>query len=446
MIENDAKILSLSAFDARRAAEVDPAIRELVARRYRSFGGSSYLLYNEPLHVARASGAWLVGHDGAAYLDAYNNVPSVGHCHPHVVAAMSRQAAALNTNTRYLYDVVYDYAERLLATFPPALSNVAFTCTGSESADLALRIARCATGGQGVVVTRNAYHGNTAAVAAISPSIGGDVPLGVDVRAIAPPDFAPDAGPGGTARFAADVAAAFADLRRHGIRPAALVCDSIFASDGIYPDPPGFLAEAAAAARAAGALYVADEVQPGFGRTGAHMWGFQRHGVEPDLVILGKPMGNGMPVAGVIARPEILAPFSKASGYFNTFGGSPVAAATGLAVLEVIEAEGLMANAAAVGAYLADGLRALAARHGHIGAVRGAGLYVGVEFRDAAGQPDVAMAQHTVNDMRRQRVLIGTSGAGHILKIRPPLCFSAAQADLLLAAMGRTLAAGPAPA
>jgi 4-aminobutyrate aminotransferase-like enzyme len=291
-------------------------------------------------------------------------------------------------------------------------------------------------------VTRNAYHGNTTAVAAISPSTGADVPIGIDVRTVPPPAFAPDATAAETAIFAQNVAAAFADLRRHGIRPAALVCDSIFASDGIYPDPPGFLAAAAAAARAAGALYVADEVQPGFGRTGGHMWGFQRHGVEPDLVILGKPMGNGLPVAGVIARPDILAAFSKSSGYFNTFGGSPVAAATGLAVLEVIENEGLMRNAATVGAYLADGLRALAATHGRIGDVRGAGLYIGVEFRDAAGRPDVTMAQHTVNDLRRQRVLIGTSGTGHILKIRPPLCFSGEQADLLLDAMGRTLATG----
>jgi 4-aminobutyrate aminotransferase-like enzyme len=348
---------------------------------------------------------------------------------------MSRQAAMLNTNTRYLYEVIHDYAERLLATFPPSLGNVAFTCTGSESADLALRIARAATGGQGIVVTRNAYHGNTAAVAAISPSTGPGVPIGNDVRCVDPP------APGRTEKFAPDIAAAFADLVRHGIRPAALVCDSIFASDGIHADPPGFLVPAAAAARAAGALYVADEVQPGFGRTGSHMWGFQRHGVEPDLVILGKPMGNGLPVAGVIARPDVLAAFSRDSGYFNTFGGSPLAAATGLAVLEVIATERLMENATTVGAYLREGLRALAARRGRISDVRGAGLYVGVEFRDGAGQPDISMARHVVADLRRQRVLIGTAGAGHILKIRPPLCFAPEHADQVLAAMAQALAA-----
>ncbi len=441
MAHEDTKILSLSAFDARRAGDVDPAIRDLIARRYRSFGGSSYLLYNEPLHVARASGAWLYAQDGTPYLDAYNNVPSVGHCHPHVVAAMSRQAAVLNTNTRYLYEIIYDYAERLLATFPAALGNVAFTCTGSESSDLALRIARSATGGQGIVVTRNAYHGNTTAVAAISPSTGADVPIGIDVRTVAPPAFGPKPTRKRIAQFAEDVAAAFADLKRHGVRPAAFICDSIFASDGIYADPPGFLVQAAEAARAAGALYVADEVQPGFGRTGTHMWGFQRHGVEPDLVILGKPMGNGLPVAGVIAKPDILAAFSKSSGYFNTFGGSPLAAATGIAVLEVIENEGLMANAARIGAYLSDGIRKLAAQHGKISDVRGAGLYAGVEFRDAAGHPDPHTAQFVVNDLRRQHVLIGTSGTGHILKIRPPLCFTSGNADQMLDAMRNALAA-----
>ena len=441
MAHEEAKILSLSAFDARRAGEVDPAIRDLVARRYRSFGGSSYLLYNEPLHVVRASGVFLYAQDGTPYLDAYNNVPSVGHCHPHVVEAMSRQAALLNTNTRYLYDIIYDYAERLLATYPAALGNVAFTCTGSESSDLALRIARSATGGQGIVVTRNAYHGNTTAVAAISPSTGADVPIGIDVRTVAPPAFGNKPTRKRIAQFAEDVAAAFADLKRPGIRPAAFICDSIFASDGIYADPPGFLVQAAGAARAAGALYVADEVQPGFGRTGSHMWGFQRHGVEPDLVILGKPMGNGLPVAGVVAKPDILAAFSKSSGYFNTFGGSPVAAATGLAVLEVIENEGLMENASRVGAYLSGGIRKLAATHGKISDVRGAGLYVGVEFRDAAGQPDPHTAQFVVNDLRRQHVLIGTSGTGHILKIRPPLCFSTDHADQMLAAMANALAA-----
>jgi 4-aminobutyrate aminotransferase-like enzyme len=437
-MDETARILSLSAFDAAHAADIDPALRALIERRNRSFGGSSYLLYDEPLHFVRAGGVWMYDRSGAPYLDAYNNVPSVGHCHPHVVEAIARQAATLNTNTRYLYDIIYDYAERLLATFPPSLANIAFTCTGSESSDVALRIARRVTGGQGIVVTANAYHGNTTAVAAISPSSGEDVPIGLDVRTVPAPAFGADATPEQTATFGAHVAAAFADLIRHGVKPAAFVADSIFASDGIYPDPPGFLAPAAAAARAAGALYIADEVQPGFARTGAHMWGFARHGVEPDIVILGKPMGNGLPVAGVVARPDLMRQFASGAGYFNTFGGSPVAAAAGLAVLDVLERESLMANADAVGRYLRDGLSRIAAQHSSIAAVRGAGLYLGVEFHEA-GRPAPALAQRVVNGMRRARVLIGTAGAGHILKIRPPLCFAQEHADLFLAAFARVL-------
>jgi 4-aminobutyrate aminotransferase-like enzyme len=439
------RIIALNAFDPARAAPVTPTVRALLARRERIFGGTSYLMYDEPLHVARASGVWLYDHDGTPYLDAYNNVPSVGHCHPSVAEAISRQAATLNTNTRYLYDIVYDYADRLLATFPSGISNIAFTCTGSESSDLALRIARARTGGRGIVVTRNAYHGNTTAVAAISPASGPDVPIGDDVRTVRTPDTYRHPASEIGARFAADVTAAFGELRRHGIKPAALVIDTIFSSDGIYPDPAGFLEGGVAAARAAGALLVADEVQPGFGRTGTHMWGFMRHGLLPDLVILGKPMGNGFPVAGVAARPEVMAGFSRSSGYFNTFGGNPVAAAAGLAVLDVMEREGLIANAGSVGAHLLQGLRALAARFPILGDVRGAGLYIGAEIcRAGSTVPDPAAAQQIVNALRRRHILISTAGVhGNILKIRPPLCFSQDNAGQLLDGLADVLASLP---
>jgi 4-aminobutyrate aminotransferase-like enzyme len=248
---------------------------------------------------------------------------------------------------------------------------------------------------------------------------------------------APDAYRGGAgmpARFAADVAAAFADLRRHGIRPCALLVDTMFTSDGVFPDPAGFLAGAAGAARAAGALFIADEVQPGFGRTGA-MWGFQRHGVEPDIVTMGKPMGNGHPLAGLAIRPELLERFGGQVRYFNTFGGNPVSAAAGLAVLEVLRDEGLPANAAAVGTQLLDGLWALAARHPIIGDVRGAGLSIGVELvRDrATKEPATEATARIVNALRERRVLISASGPGaNILKIRPPLCLTREQAGLFL--------------
>ena len=397
-------------------------------RRRRLLGPAYRLLYAEPLRPVRGEGVWLIEADGRRVLDAYNNVPSVGHCHPRVVEALARQAATLNTHTRYLHDAVLDYAERLLATVPPPISQVMFTCTGSEANDLALRIARCVSGGTGVVVTANAYHGVTAALAEMSPSLGAGVPLGAHVRTVpAPRD---------PAGFARDVAAAIDDLAAAGLRPAALLFDTLFSSDGVFPDPPGLVAGACEAMRRAGGLVIADEVQAGLGRTGTHMWGFGRHGIVPDLVTAGKPLGAGHPVAAVMARPEHLAEFGARSRYFNTFGGTPVSAAVGLAVLDVIRDEGLMARSAAVGGHLRARLRDLAGRRPALGEVRGAGLYVGVDV--AAGG---AAAARLVEGLRRRGVLVGLCGAGaDVVKIRPPLVFDAGHADLLVDRMDEALA------
>ncbi|WP_126541744.1 aspartate aminotransferase family protein [Oharaeibacter diazotrophicus] len=423
----------VNAFVPGRAA-LTPAEEAMVERRRRALGPAYRLFYEHPVHVVRGEGVFLYDADGRAYLDAYNNVASLGHCHPRVVEAMARQAAAVSTNTRYLNDLVLDYAERLLATFPAEIGHVMFTCTGSEANDLAIRLARVVTGGTGLIVTENAYHGVTAAAAEISPSLGPGVDLGPHVRTVPAPDGFRGAGDVGAA-FAAAVEAAAADLSRHGIRPAALIVDTVFSSDGVFPDPPGFLAGAVAAIRAAGGLFVADEVQPGFGRLGAGMWGFARHGVVPDLVSLGKPMGNGYPVAGLAMRPELVAEFGRKARYFNTFGGNTVAAATAAAVLDVIEDEGLIANARDVGTYFTDGLRALAARHAALADVRGAGLFVGVEVvSDRDGRTsDAAAAGRIVNRMREAGVLISATGPrANVLKIRPPLVFRRAHADLFL--------------
>ncbi len=373
--------------------------------------------------------------EGNAYLDVYNNVPSVGHAHPHVVQAIARQAALLNIHTRYLHDTVLSYAERLLATLPNTISNIAFTCTGSESNDLALQVARAATGRSGFVVTENAYHGNSSAVVEISPSSTPGRAPPPHVRLVPPPD--PRRYPGGRvgAKFAADVRAAIVDLEESGVGFAALIFDSIFSSDGVYADPPGLLGPAVKAAKKAGGLIIADEVQPGFARTGRHMWGFQRHRVAPDMVTMGKPMGNGYPIGAVAASPALFKAFTDRTGYFNTFGGSPVAAAAGMAVLDVLEGEGLMANARKVGVHLMKSLEALGKRHEALGAVRGAGLYIGVEFvadRDVC-TPDPALARHVINFLRERRILIGAAGPhGNVLKIRPPLCFSVDNADMLV--------------
>lgn len=419
----------------------DDRTAALRARRDRLLGPAYRLFYDEPLHVVRGEGVWLTDAGGDRYLDAYNNVASVGHCHPHVVGALARQAAVLNTHTRYLSEGVLDYAERLLATFPPEIGHVMFTCTGSEANDLALRVARTVTGGTGVIVTDWAYHGVTVALAEMSPSLGSAVRIGDHVRLVAPPDSYRGDGDTGQA-FAARVTAAIEDMRRHGIVPAALLVDTIFSSDGVFTDPAGFLAPAAAAMRAAGGLVIADEVQPGFGRTGG-MWGFARHGFVPDMVTMGKPMGDGHPIAGMAARPEVLAEFGRRTRYFNTFGGNPVSAAVGMAVLDVIEGEGLVAHARDTGAFLKQALQDLATRHAAIGDVRGAGLFLGVELvRDrATREPDGALASRVVNGLRRRRVLVSSCGRhGNVLKLRPPLVFTREHAEILVDALDRTLA------
>jgi len=433
------QILDMNAYDAAADAGAGDA---LLARRIANAGAASVLFYREPIRMARARGAWMEAADGTRYLDFYNNVPSVGHCHPRVVAAVSRQLGELNVNSRYLHPLVEDYAERLKATLPAALSNVALTCTGSEANDIALRIAMAASGGDGFVVTETAYHGNTAAVIAVSPASLKRGRPPAHVRAVPAPGaraFGADVAGG----FAAAVRRAIATLKRRGHRFAGLLVDSIFSSDGVFPDPPGFLAEAAAAARAAGGLVIADEVQPGFGRTG-RMWGFQRHGLTPDVVTMGKPMGNGFPMAGVATRPDLLAAFCRDIGYFNTFAGTPPAAAAGLAVLDVIEAEGLVANAAAVGAHLTARMEALAAREPRLAAVRAAGLFMGLDLcaADDPTRPDPALAGAVINGLRDRGVLIGAAGRyGHTLKVRPPLCLTRAEADVFADALADTLRA-----
>jgi 4-aminobutyrate aminotransferase-like enzyme len=426
----------VNGFDMASVDALDPELRRLVERRAGLLGPAYKLFYAHPVRIVRGQGVHLYDADGQAYLDAYNNVPSVGHCHPRVVEAIARQAATLNTHTRYASELILDYAERLLGTYPAEIGNVMFTCTGSEAVDLALRVARFRTGGEGVVITANAYHGVTAAAAEISPSLGPAVPLGRAVWTVTPP------GPEDTVHSLAErVRRTIADMNRHGVRMAAFIADSLFSSDGIQPDPVGCLEPVADAVHEAGGLYVADEVQPGFGRTGEAMWGFQRHGIVPDLAVMGKPMGNGMPIAGVAARPEILAEFGNKIRYFNTFGGNSVCIAAATAVLDVIESEGLRENALAVGAYLRDTLDAIARDTPGISAVRGAGLYAAADFADpATGAPDGATAIRVVNGLRERRVLISATGPeGASLKIRPPLPFTQANVDHLADALTATL-------
>jgi 4-aminobutyrate aminotransferase-like enzyme len=427
-----------NAFGADDFAKLSLQEQSLIARRERVLGPAYRLFYEQPLHFVRGEGVWLYDQEGRAHLDAYNNVASVGHGNPVVLAAIARQAAILNTHTRYLHENILNYAEALTATFPSELSQVMFTCTGSEANDLAVRIARRYTGGQGIIVTRHAYHGVTSTVAEFSPSLGPFVNLGAHVRTIDPPDASlPPAEI--EARFAQGVEDAIADLKRHGIKPAMLIVDTIFSSDGVIADPPGFLKGAVAAIRNAGGIFVADEVQPGFGRTGDAMWGFQRHGIVPDLVTIGKPMGNGYPMAGLVARPEILAEFGRNSRYFNTFGGNPVAAAAGQAVLDVIANDDLVLNAKTVGTQLRNGIENLASKFDMLGQVRAAGLFIGVDIVEN-GSASAQMAARVVNALRQRRVLISATGvAANVLKIRPPLCFSQENAELFISTLEEAL-------
>ena len=423
------------------AARLAPEDEARIARRAALLGPAYRLFYEKPLHLVRGDGVWLYDRDGRAYLDTYNNVASVGHCHPRVVAAMAAQAATLATHTRYLHDGILDYAERLLALFPPELSHVMFTCTGSEANDLAFRIARAATGGTGIIVTDNAYHGVTLVTAEASMSLGPAVAPGPTVVPVPAPS-AENYPEGIATGFAAAVTAACAGMQAQGLKPAALIVDTVFSSDGVLPDPAGFLAPAAAAIRAAGGLFIADEVQPGFGRTGSHMWGFARHGLIPDMVSLGKPMGNGYPMAGLVVQPGIIEAFGTKARYFNTFGGNAVAAAVGMAVLDVIRDEGLMQNAATVGAAFATGLRALGQRYETLGETRAAGLFLGVDIV-TNGQPDATRAARLVNALRQNGILISATGPlGHTLKIRPPLVFSTANTDQFLDRLDTILRTG----
>ncbi|MFK3796969.1 aspartate aminotransferase family protein [Pseudomonas sp. NPDC088444] len=415
---------------------MNPDTTQLLARRQQALGASYRLFYEEPFAPVRGEGVWLYDKHGTPYLDAYNNVASIGHCHPAVVQAIAEQSAQLNTHTRYLHPSIVDYAEDLLSEFPAPLNNLTMTCTGSEANDLALRIAQCVTGGTGVLVTRWAYHGVSSVLAQLSPSLATGLPTAPHVRLV----DAPDAYRGNT--FVHSVKSALADLQAHGIRPAALLVDGIFSSDGVFSPVNGELAQAAQLMREAGGLYIADEVQPGFGRTGAQRWGFQCDTVIPDLVTLGKPMGNGHPVAGVVGRSELFDVFGRQQRYFNTYGGNPVSCKAAQAVLNVLREENLQANAQTIGEYLRHGLRTLAARYPAIGDVRGQGLFIGVELIDspATRAPATQITTAVVNGMRRRQVLISATGPrGNVLKIRPPLVFNREHADLLLERLDATL-------
>lgn len=425
----------VNGFDPATVDQLDPRTRDFVDRRARLLGPAYRLFYANPVEFSRASGVFMYDTDGNEYLDAYNNVVSVGHCHPHVNAAIAAQMDTLCTHTRYMQDGILSFAEKLLATFENEIGHVMFTCTGSEANDLALRMAKYHTGHEGIIVTSEAYHGNSELTSGFSPSMGENSRLGSWVRRVPAPDtYRVDTKNMGE-WLAACVAEQIGDLERRGVGLAAFIADSLFTSDGIFAHDPGILKPVLEVVHAAGGIFVADEVQCGFGRTGSHMWGYQRHGIVPDIISLGKPMGNGYPVAGIAVRPEVASEFGHDMRYFNTFGGNSVAMAAANATLDVVQSENLMENSRKVGEIMLSGLRDLMQRDERIGDVRGTGLYMGIEMVKSrkTRDPDSPLALALVNEMRRRRVLISaTASNANVLKVRPPLTFSAKNADQFL--------------
>jgi 4-aminobutyrate aminotransferase-like enzyme len=419
---------------------------ELVAVRRRHLGRNLSVSYSDPLKIVRGQGAYLYDEHGRGYLDLVNNVCHVGHCHPHVVAAAQRQMALLNTNTRYLHDHLAEYALRLTETFPDPLSVCFLVCTGTEANDLALRLARAHTGSRQLVVLDHAYHGHSPSLVEIS-AYKCDGPGGEGLAAHAHKVPLPDAyrgplrGPDTGAGYARLVAEAVQGAVKRD-RPVSFMAESLIGCGGQIIPPQGFLAGAYEATRAAGGVCIADEVQVGFGRVGTHLWAFEADGVVPDIVTLGKPIGNGHPMAALITTPEIAASFDNGMEYFNTFGGNPVSCAVGLAVLQVIEQEGLRQQALEMGTLLLDGLRRLKDRHRLIGDVRGRGLFLGVELvrhHETLEAADTE-ANAVIDAMRGRGFLLSTDGPLHnVLKIKPPMVVQTEDLTAMLDALDEVL-------
>lgn len=406
----------------------------MLERRERLLGPNVPIFYEDPVHIVRGSGVWLWDADGRKYLDCYNNVAHVGHCHPHVVEAIARQAATLNTHTRYLHEGILDYADRLTATLDHDLDQMIMVCTGSEANDIALRMAQAMTGKAGFIATDNTYHGNTLATSQLStrrPPIGG---YPDHIRLVPAPDTVRPVGgtlEGQDEAFAENISRAIAELEANGHGFAGFMLCPTFANEGFPALSPGFLDPTVDIIRKAGGLILCDEVQPGFGRIGEAFWGHDWLGFAPDVVTIGKPMANGHPAAAVITRPDVMKAFRTAFGYFNTFGGNPVSCAAAMATLDVIEDEGLQDNARHVGAMALERLRAI--DHPLKAEARGLGLFFGIEFVHSDGTPATEFASRVVEGMRQRGALMNRIGrAMNTLKMRPPMPFSTANAALAI--------------
>jgi len=422
---------------------------DTLAARKKLLGRNLSIAYQDPLKIVRGWMQYLYDEEGRRYTDAYNNVAHVGHCHPRIVRAGQDQMALLNTNTRYLHDLINRYAERLTGTLPAPLNVCFFVNSGSEANELALRLARAHTNARDMIVLDHGYHGNTTTLIDISPykhdGPGGSgppswvhkVPLPDTFRGLYRSDD-----PLASEKYADHVFEVIGGLRGRGVTLAGFIAESLPSVAGQIILPAGYLAKVYAAVREAGGICIADEVQTGYGRIGKHFWGFESYDVVPDIVVLGKPIGNGHPIGAVITTHEIATSFDNGMEFFSTFGGNTVSCAIGLAVLEVVLEENLQAHALRVGEQMVQGLHGLMKRHEIIGEVRGAGFFLGVELVGdrTTLEPATPEAEIVVNRMRAQGILLGTDGPFHnVIKIRPPMPFSTSDADRLIATMDQAL-------
>lgn len=411
--------------------------QNLLERRTHVLGTHSPLFYDTPLELVSGQGVWLTADDGTQYLDAYNNVPHVGHAHPRVADAVSEQMRKLSLHTRYLNSRVVDYAEALLATHHDSLNRVSFGNSGSEANELAIRMARFASGHTGLLFSDYSYHGTTITLAQATTGLKVSEPFGRNVRTIRIPDatgMSPEQSEALLRSSLAEVDAAIASLQEAGFGVAAALFDPLFSTEGLVSPPEGYVTGLIERVRRAGGLYIADEVQSGFGRIGRLMWGYQRYEAVPDIVTMGKPMGNGHPLGGTVMGADLLKAFGAENMFFNTFAGNPVSSAAGHAVLQVMEEEGLRARATELGAFVNTELTRELAGNPRIPEVRGDGLFAGMHLVDpATGAPDPATAKRVVEAMVHEHVLISRVGRhDEVLKIRPPLAFQRAEAEMLI--------------
>ena len=417
----------------------------LLERRGRVLGQGMPLFYSEPVHIVRGEGVWLYDASGRRYMDLYNNVPCVGHANPRVAAAMQTQAGTLNVHSRYLHEAILEYAERLMDLHAESLTRAVFCCTGTEASEIALLMARAATGGRGIVCTDACYHGNSTEVRRLA-NAGRDPAGNPEIRAIPYPQTYRPIEPGGSETqlvelYLERVREAIADFARCDMPFAGMFVCSLFANEGLPDIPRGFMPRAAEIVRAAGGVFIADEVQAGFCRSG-RWWGYETSGFVPDIVTMGKPMGAGLPLAGVVAQAELVDAFREKTRYFNTFASSPLQAAVGMAVLDELEERRLLDNVVAAGGHLRTGLDQLQTEYECMGDVRGHGLALGVDWvRDRETKaPDRDGVRAVVNGLKDRGFLAGSAGSlGNVLKLRPPLVFSKDNADAFLDAFSETL-------